>query len=68
MIYQVGEEYVISSGGMWLPGNYATEKAANYAFQFSDEELSELQKTINQGQGRSITTMDLREVKEGRQS
>lgn len=34
-----GEAYVISSGGVWLVGAYATEEAARYAFQFTDEEL-----------------------------
>lgn len=48
MIHKVGDEYVISSYGTWLPGAYDTERTAQYAFKFSDAELSELQSTVNE--------------------
>lgn len=62
MIYQTGpDSFVISSGGMWLPGVYATERAARWAFQFTDEELLELNSTRGIGAGyQPITTESLR--------
>lgn len=31
MIRKVDDAFVISGGGMWLPGSYESEKAARYA-------------------------------------
>lgn len=59
MIYRVDDGYVISSRGMWLNGNYDSERAAKYAFRFPDATLSRLEKEINQAQQRSITFEDL---------
>lgn len=42
MIYPVEGGFVISSRGMWLPGVYADERAARYAFRFSNEELDRI--------------------------
>lgn len=61
MIYRVENHFVISSGGMWLPGCYATRQAARYAFQFTNEDLYTLQKKICY-KGKDITTNDLKEL------
>ncbi len=62
VIYQTDpDRFVISSGGMWLPGVYATERAARYAFQFTDVELLELNATRSVGGTyQPITTESLR--------
>jgi hypothetical protein len=52
--------FVISSRGCWLPGVYATERAGRYAFRFTDEQLSGLTERICAGEGRAITSDDLR--------
>jgi hypothetical protein len=50
MIYEVknertgATEYVISSHHSWLEGVYASRRAANYAFRFTDDEISEIWK------------------------
>lgn len=49
--------FVISSGGSWLPGAYADERAARYAFQFSDAKLQSLA-----DKGEVITSEMLREA------
>ncbi|MCU1326163.1 MAG: hypothetical protein JWN34_1533 [Bryobacterales bacterium] len=41
--------YVISSRRTWLPGSYADERTARYAFRFKDEELQALQDSVNPG-------------------
>jgi hypothetical protein len=56
-------DYVISSRGRWLPGSYATQAAARWAFQFRDETLAALCRKINGAEGRPITTEDLRAQK-----
>lgn len=61
MIHEKDGLFSISSKGAWLYGIYATERAARYAFQFSDHELL----AINTDRGfgddyRPITTEDLR--------
>lgn len=38
-IYKVDDRYVISSKQMWLPGNYACERAAKLAFKLPDSVL-----------------------------
>ncbi len=56
--------YVISSGGMWLPGCYTTKRAARYAFRFPNEVLRALQDRANDQNAdldkRVITFEDLR--------
>jgi hypothetical protein len=47
MICKQGNGYVISSGGVWLPGAYDSERAARYAFRFPDEDLQRLQSEVN---------------------
>lgn len=42
MIHEVKGHYVISSGGMWLPGFYEDARTARYAFRCSNKMLSEL--------------------------
>ena len=62
-------EYVISSRGVWLPGVYADEKAARYAFQFSDWELDRLQQERNSASdGRPIGMDDLRAMRQRREA
>lgn len=39
--------YSISSGGTWLPGIYADERTAKYAFRFPNNELQKLQDSVN---------------------
>lgn len=46
-IYKVDDGYVISSHDVWMPGVYSTERAAKYAFRFSDKVLYELQESVN---------------------
>jgi len=50
--------FVISAQHCWLPGSYADEKAASFAFRFDDEVLSRLRDVAN-SQGRLITYEDL---------
>ena len=55
--------YVIAENQMWLPGSYASEEAARYAFDLPDERLYELQERINNvvhGEGRLIALNDLK--------
>jgi hypothetical protein len=39
--------FVISAYQCWRPGCYESERAAKYAFRFSDKELKELQESVN---------------------
>jgi len=56
----LGNQFVISSGGAWLPGVYETEKAAHYAFQFDNTSLQKLQdRTI----GGAITSQMLKDFR-----
>lgn len=41
--------YAISSRHVWRPGIYESERAARYAYRFSDEELQALQDSVNPG-------------------
>lgn len=59
MVYFVEGHYVISSGGLWLPGVYMTRAAAYFAFQFPSRTLARLTKRICRGQG-AITIDDLK--------
>ena len=63
MIHKTGEgRYVISSRGVWMPGCYADEGTARYAFRFPDEALQRLQDDANAragGTGSVITWGDL---------
>ena len=48
-IYKLdGGGYVISSHRVWRPGVYESERAARYAFRFSDDELKSLQNEANE--------------------
>jgi len=49
MIQQVNGGYVISSRHQWLPGQYADERAARYAFKFDYAVLQSLQDKVNPG-------------------
>ncbi len=64
MIYQSNDEggFSISSRRVWMPGLYATRKAAMYAFQFDEVTLARLSKEICSVRtgNRLITTEDLR--------
>jgi hypothetical protein len=61
VIYAVGDRYVISSRGVWLPGAYDSKRAARYAFRFSISELADTSRRVNVISGRSITFDDLHE-------
>ncbi len=52
--------YRISSKKKRLPGEYAEERAARYALQFCEHTLQMLEATINAGEKRLITAVDLR--------
>lgn len=55
--------YCISSRRVWLPGSYADERAARYAFRLDNATLDRLQKEANArkgGPGGVITYADLR--------
>lgn len=50
MIHPLSDKtFVISSGHVWLPGCYESERAAKYAFRFTDEQLRKLQDSVNPG-------------------
>ena len=49
MIHGVNGYFVISSHEVWLPGVYESERAARYAFRFSDARLQALQGSVNPG-------------------
>jgi hypothetical protein len=59
MIHKVGDGFVISSGGTWLPGSYESERAARYAFRFSADDLQRLQDAANARGDGTITFADL---------
>lgn len=66
-IHKVGDKFVISSRGSWLPGAYEDERAARYAFRLPDETLQSLQDVANQragGTGGTITWGDLAKAAE----
>jgi len=53
--------YVISSHQVWLPGSYASERAARYAFRFRHADLQALQDSVNPGGTITFTMLqDLR--------
>lgn len=56
--------FVISSKGSWLPGSHATKAAARWAYQFPNTTLQRLRDRVNVGEGRDITTDDLRAVRD----
>jgi hypothetical protein len=58
MIHKTHLGYVISASQVWLPGLYADERAAKYAFRFPDEALVELQ---GNDPSRAITFEELQE-------
>ena len=71
MIYETDSgHFVISSGGVWLPGSFESRRAANYGFRFPYEQLSELQHKANDregGTGGTITFKDLQDTAQDRQ-
>jgi hypothetical protein len=47
-IFKHGDgQYVIGSGGLWLPGVYEDERTAKYAFRFPNADLRQLQDRVN---------------------
>lgn len=56
--------YVISENGVWMPGCYSDKKAAELAFEFTDDELQKLQDEKNKTT-RIITLEDLKNLKNG---
>lgn len=64
MIYPVEGGFVISSHGTWLPGVYADERAAKYAFRLTDAQLAELNDSRGAGaEYRPIQFEDVRRAK-----
>lgn len=57
--------FQISSHDMWLPGIYASEQAARYAFRFGSSDLSQLSERVCSfhREDRAITMDDLRELR-----
>jgi hypothetical protein len=51
---------VISSHGCWMPGTYASNAAAQYAFQFDDKVLAALRDRVK----RPITSADLKQERQ----
>lgn len=47
MIHKINNGFAISSGNVWLPGCYESERAAKYAFRFPDDDLRQLQNKVN---------------------
>jgi len=60
VIHELSDGFVISSRHVWMPGWYATREAAQFAFQFCDDELRKLNIAINREAKRAITTDDLK--------
>lgn len=60
MIYEVDGQFVISSGGTWLSGVFATRKAANLAFRIPDLTLAQMQARANAHGGGVITEDEVR--------
>lgn len=60
MIHKTADSYAISAYGSWRPGAYDSERAARYAFRFSDEAL---QKAQDSKQGGVISFNDLKRLK-----
>ena len=59
MIYKNNDNtFCASSNNTWIPGIYADERAAKYAFRFSNQELQNLQNEKNKTDG-IITFSDL---------
>jgi hypothetical protein len=69
-VYDIGDDrkihtvpdtnsFVISECDCWRPGSYDSMTAAEYAFQFRDEELERLQQLRNQDSGIPIALSDL---------
>lgn len=54
---------VISSHGVWVPGVYADDRAARYAFRFSDDVLDELQQEANVRAGGTSGTITFDDLK-----
>lgn len=48
-IHKVDRVFVISSYDTWRPGCYENERTAKYAFKFCDQDLSDLQNSVNPG-------------------
>lgn len=46
-IHSYDGSYMISEGGVWLPGCYADETTALAAFDVADTTLSDLQRRLN---------------------
>lgn len=68
-IKRVGNEWVISACEVWRPGVYESERAARYAFRFTDGELTAAQAEANArhgGPGGVITFEQLREMRQRR--
>ena len=62
MIKPIEGGFIASSGGAWIAGVFETEKAAKYAFRFSNKELQKLQDEKNKTT-QVITFEDLQKLK-----
>lgn len=63
------DQVVISSKGVWLPGIYATEAAARFAFQLTDAELYEISHSRGRGENyKPIVTEDLQAYRQDKRS
>jgi hypothetical protein len=68
-IKRADNEWVISACEVWRPGVYESERAARYAFRFTDGELTAAQAEANArhgGPGGVITFEQLQAMKRGR--
>jgi hypothetical protein len=62
VIHKTDAGYVISAHRVWRPGVYDSERAARYAFRFTDEVL---QRAQDSAEGGVITYEMLRKLKDG---
>ena len=68
MIYKNNDNtFCASSNNTWIPGIYADERAAKYAFRFSNQELQNLQNEKNKSEG-IITFSDLQKLRKTKNS
>ncbi len=65
-IHAANGGYCISSHRVWMPGHYESEAAAKYAFRFTDDQLSRLQKAANDRAGQEGGTITMQDLKEER--
>lgn len=64
MIYECDDgAFVISAYQCWIPGAFATKRAAKFAFRLSPDQQQDLCDRVNKDEDRLITWDDVKEAK-----